>query len=191
MTDETKQFLRIGIDAYHPGLTAFARFRAEIYRGAKRSMTRNFPMLSAATKLQLKADEVGPYAEPRDLDSEIDEWDQSLANVGAKLTVKEGKTHIHAAIGWEVEDMSANIVTTAWVGFEAWSIPGRKMIEAAAKKAEPDNQVHSFEYDVWLQQEVSADDVSNFESILDNLFVRWTAVFEGAGGFPIPIKKKI
>jgi hypothetical protein len=189
LTDETKEFLKTGINSYHPGLTAFARFRGEIYRGARRSMTRNFPMLSAATKLDLKAAEVRPYADPSNFDDEIDEWDQSLSNVGAKLTVK-GRTHIHAAIGWELEEMSVELVTTAWVGFEAWTNPGRKMIETAAKKLEADH-VHSFTYEVWLQEEVSAANFSEFERILDELFGRWTAVFEAAGGFPIPAKKLI
>src|SRR5437879_13662111 len=108
-------------------------------------MIRNFPMLSAATNLDLKAADVRPYAEPGDFDDEIDKWDQSVANVGAKLTVKEGKTNIYTAIGWELEEMSVELVTTAWVGFEAWSIPHRKMIQAAAKKLEPD-QVYITDY---------------------------------------------
>ncbi len=84
--------------------------------------------------------------------------------------------------------MSAEIGTTAWVGFEAWSIAGMRIVEEAAKKLEAD-QVHSFGYEVWLQQKISAANFSDFERILDSLFVRWTAVFEHARGFPIATKK--
>ena len=181
MTDEMKSLLETGAEVYPDGLRAMARFRSEIYLGARRSMIRNLKALAAATRLHLNQDDIRPCASPDGLAEEI-VWDHLLTWVGAELTVPD-RTHIYAVLWWNHHPSSHLARLAVSVSFVPWIVPWRRKITAIAQQIEGDG-VFDEGGEVWLQEEVSPSNIVDFEDLFDRIFARWKPIFETLGGFP-------
>ncbi len=181
MTEDLKKFLVAGVDAYAPGFRAMARFRREVLLGVRRAMAGNLDRLGTATGLALKVGDIRPYAYPDGLAEEDEEWDYLVTSVGAKITVPD-RTHIFAEIFWYLDESSDEAKSAVSVTFEPWYAPYRREILAMAQSGK--EAVFEENPYVWLQEEVSSANISDFENLLNSIFARWRAIFEKNGGFP-------
>ena len=99
MTEETKQFLIAGLEAYDSGFRAMARFHQEIYRAARGSMVRNLKLLAATTGLRLDERRIKPFARP-DSFGEESGWEH--LDIGASL--ETDSSILRAALRWRLDD---------------------------------------------------------------------------------------
>lgn len=71
----------------------------------------------------------------------------------------------------------------AYVSFYPWYAVWRRQIAVAAKKIEGDT-VQSDSYEVWLQTEITPQNILDLDTVLEDLFSRWIAIFKSTGSFP-------
>src|SRR5437899_2954223 len=118
--------------------------------------TRNLEKLAAARRMELKADDIKPYAWPDGFAEEID-WDHLLAIVGTKLTIPN-RTHIYATMWWSRDPSSDDTPLAVSVAFEPWYVVWRRKIMAVAQQLEGE-AVCDEESQIWLQEDVSSDNI--------------------------------
>jgi hypothetical protein len=169
VTEETSKLLTTGVHVYPDGLRAMARFRHEIYLGTRRSMTRNLEKLAAATRMELKAAGIKPYASPDGFAEEID-WDHLIAIVGAKLTIP-GRTTIYATMWWNHDPSRDETPLAVSVAFEPWFAVWRRSIMLVAQQIEGE-KAYDEDSQIWLQEDVSSDNIRDFEDLFDGIFSR-------------------
>jgi hypothetical protein len=177
--------LEEGARSYLDALTALTEFQREIRSRWRHTLDTHFREYSEALGVQLRADEILPYASPER------ELQGAKAGLGLKLNISASNAVTcgsYYVVGWELNPDSS-VRFDAWVSMYFSRQDYCKPLPAAVRSFKPEVPV-GLELDqdknnLWLSTRLIPEEMSSFDEKLGGVMHTWIQFWKRIGGLKV------